>query len=128
MTISWKEYQSDGFFDELVEKGKARPAATELCKYLASLSDAELLEHRNAAELAILVMGITFTVYSEGSNIDRAWPLDIIPRIIPKQEWDRTEQGLVQRLTALNMFINDIYGEQKIIKDKIFPLDILANS
>jgi uncharacterized circularly permuted ATP-grasp superfamily protein len=128
MTINWKEYQSDGFFDELVENGKARPAATELCKYLASLSDAELLEHRDAAELAILVMGITFTVYSEGSNIDRAWPLDIIPRIIPKQEWDRTEQGLVQRLTALNMFINDIYGEQKIVKDKIFPLDILANS
>ena len=128
MTINWKEYQSDGFFDELVENGKARPAATELCKYLASLSDAELLEHRDAAELAILVMGITFTVYSEGSNIDRAWPLDIIPRIIPKQEWDRTEQGLVQRLTALNMFINDIYGEQKIIKDKIFPHDILANS
>lgn len=128
MTIDWKEYQSDGFFDELVEKGRARPAATELCKYLASLTDAELLEHRDAAELAILVMGITFTVYSEGSNIDRAWPLDIIPRIIPKQEWDRTEQGLVQRLTALNMFINDIYGEQKIVKDKIFPLDILANS
>jgi uncharacterized circularly permuted ATP-grasp superfamily protein len=128
MTIDWNEYQSKGFFDELIEQGKPRVAATELCKYLASLSDVELLEHRDAAELAILVMGITFTVYSEGSNIDRAWPLDIIPRIIPKQEWDRTEQGLVQRLTALNMFINDIYGEQKIIKDKIFPLDILANS
>lgn len=128
MTIDWTEYQSKGFFDELVENGKPRPAANELCKYLASLSDAELLEHRDAAELAILVMGITFTVYSEGSNIDRVWPLDIIPRIIPKHEWDRTEQGLVQRLTALNMFINDIYGEQKIIKDKVFPRDLLQNS
>lgn len=128
MTIDWKKYQSEGFFDELVESGQPRPVAAELCKYLAGLTDAELLEHRDAAELAILVMGITFTVYSEGSNIDRAWPLDIIPRIIPKREWDRTEQGLMQRLTALNMFINDIYGAQKIVKDNIFPRDILHNS
>ncbi|MEZ5672891.1 MAG: hypothetical protein R3E08_11150 [Thiotrichaceae bacterium] len=73
MTIDWKEYESKGLFDELIEDGKARPAALELCKYLGSLSDTELLEHRDAAELAILVMGITFTVYSEGSNIDRVY-------------------------------------------------------
>jgi uncharacterized circularly permuted ATP-grasp superfamily protein len=129
MAINWKDYAGKGFFDELLaKKGQPRPYAQQLCDYLASLGEEELREHKNAAELAILVMGITFTVYSEGSNIDRAWPFDIIPRIIERKEWERTEAGLKQRLAALNMFINDLYGEQKIIKDKVFPAELLAQS
>jgi uncharacterized circularly permuted ATP-grasp superfamily protein len=85
-------------------------------------------ERRNAAELAMQVMGITFTVYSEEGGIDRVWPFDIIPRIIPAKEWQRTEEGLLQRVKALNMFVADIYGEQKIIKDKVFPKEVLAQS
>jgi uncharacterized circularly permuted ATP-grasp superfamily protein len=74
-------------------------------------------------------MGITFTVYSEEEgNIDRVWPFDIIPRIITKQEWQQVETGLRQRVNALNMFINDIYHDQKIIKDGVFPKQILAKS
>jgi uncharacterized circularly permuted ATP-grasp superfamily protein len=73
-------------------------------------------------------MGITFTVYSEGSNIDRVWPFDIIPRIIDKQEWEKTEAGLKQRVTALNHFIHDIYHDQRIIKEGIFPAEVLAQS
>jgi len=73
-------------------------------------------------------MGITFTVYTEGGSIDRAWPFDIVPRIIPKHEWDRTEAGLKQRVQALNLFIDDLYHEQKIIKDGIFPAEVLAQS
>ena len=56
-------------------------------------------------------MGITFTVYSEAGDIDRAWPFDVIPRVISTQEWDRISAGLVQRLTALNLFIDDLYGD-----------------
>jgi uncharacterized circularly permuted ATP-grasp superfamily protein len=129
MTIDWQNYHIEEFYDELLSApGQTRPAARVLCDYLASLSDDELSERKTAAELAIQVMGITFTVYSEGGSIDRAWPFDIIPRIIPKREWDKTEAGLKQRVHALNRFIDDIYHEQRIIKDKVFPAEVLAQS
>ena len=73
-------------------------------------------------------MGITFTVYSDGENIDRAWPFDVIPRIIPGDEWDRVTDGLTQRLRAVNMFIDDLYGEQRIIADGVFPAELLEDS
>jgi uncharacterized circularly permuted ATP-grasp superfamily protein len=74
-------------------------------------------------------MGITFTVYSDKEGtIDRNWPFDIVPRIIPKSEWDVIEAGLIQRVKALNMFIDDLYHEQKIIKDGVFPAEVLADS
>jgi uncharacterized circularly permuted ATP-grasp superfamily protein len=74
-------------------------------------------------------MGITFTVYSEEEGtIDRAWPFDIVPRIIPKSEWDQVEAGLKQRVKALNLFIDDLYHKQKIIKDGVFPAEVLADS
>ena len=99
MTIEWRNYAATGAYDELIDGATGpRPAAKTLCEYLASLSDEELHERKTAAELAILVMGITFTVYTEGGSIDRAWPFDIVPRIIPKREWDRTEAGLKQRV------------------------------
>jgi uncharacterized circularly permuted ATP-grasp superfamily protein len=129
MSINWKDYQTTSYYDELIEKsGKARPRAQALCNYLSSLNDIELKERKDAAELAIIVMGITFTVYSEGSNIDRAWPFDIIPRIIDRNEWEKTEAGLKQRVTALNLFIHDLYHEQRIVKDGILPAEVLAQS
>ncbi len=129
MSIQWENYEVKEFYDELIDSQRIpRPAALELCRYLSSLSKEELSERKAAAELAIMVMGITFTVYFEGTTIDRAWPMDIIPRIIPKREWDRIEIGLKQRLNALNLFIDDLYHDQKIIKDKIFPADLLSDS
>ncbi len=129
MTIDWRAYHLDAFYDELLSSsGEPRPAARVLCEHLARLSDEELSERKTAAEIAIQVMGITFTVYSEGGSIDRAWPFDIIPRIIPKREWNKTEAGLKQRVRALNMFIDDIYHGQRIIKDKVFPAELLAQS
>ncbi len=129
MAIDWKQYKSDGFHDELISSpGFSRVAARSLVKYLRSLSDQELRERKEAAELAITEMGITFTVYTEGGNIDRAWPFDIIPRIISLKEWRHIQRGLQQRLTALNLFINDLYNEQKILKDGVFPREVLAKS
>ena len=81
-----------------------------------------------AAELAIVSMGITFTVYDEGQNIDRAWPFDIIPRVIANREWTRIAQGLEQRLHALNLFINDLYHDRKIIRDGILPAELIDHS
>src|SRR3569833_3260073 len=130
MAIRRKQYSTQGLHDELMRGGgQPRDAARLLCHYLRSLSDHVLQERKAAAEHAIRVMGITFTVYSQqGGSIDRAWPFDIVPRIIAKSEWDRIEEGLKQRVQALNLFIDDIYHDQRIVKDKIFPVEILAGS
>ncbi len=130
MAIRWKTYQVKGLYDELISApSRPRYGARDLCKYLSSLSDSEIQERRAAAELAISVMGITFTVYSEeGGSIDRAWPFDIIPRVMPRNEWERIDAGLRQRVQALNLFIDDIYHEQRIVHDKILPAEILHSS
>mgnify|MGYP002713021039 FL=1 len=130
MTIRWGSYKVKGFYDELVRvTGKPRAAASELCQYLRNLTDREIEEYKTAADMAISVMGITFTVYSEEEgSIDRAWPFDIIPRIIPGSEWARVETGLKQRVRALNCFIDDIYHDQNIVKAGLFPAGLLENS
>lgn len=128
-TIDWKSYDPAPFYDELIAaKNKPRPCAHTLTSYLAALDSDEIQARQQAAELAILEMGISFTIYSEGENIDRAWPFDIIPRVIPRSEWRQVEKGLTQRLTALNLFINDIYNEQHIVRDKVIPKYVFANS
>ncbi|MGD8616037.1 MAG: circularly permuted type 2 ATP-grasp protein [Gammaproteobacteria bacterium] len=130
MAIRWGSYRTKGLYDELLRAtNRPRPAAQALCDYLRALKDSEIEEYKAAAELAIRIMGITFTVYSEAEgSIDRAWPFDIIPRIIDKREWDGIAAGLHQRVRALNLFIDDLYHEQRIIKDKVFPQELLDNS
>jgi uncharacterized circularly permuted ATP-grasp superfamily protein len=98
-------------------------------EYLGTLGVGELMTRQKAAEAAIRGMGITFTVYhQEGGSIDRSWPLDIIPRVIALQEWQRIEAGLRQRARALNLFIDDIYHGQQIVHEGVFPREILADS
>jgi uncharacterized circularly permuted ATP-grasp superfamily protein len=127
--MTLKNYNSSHFYDELLTPdGKARPGSGRLISYLKKTTNDNLQKRKHAAELAIKTMGITFTVYSEGENIDREWPYDIIPRVISLREWEKVEAGLKQRLTALNHFINDLYNEQKILKDKIIPRNLLKSS
>ncbi|MDH3311033.1 MAG: circularly permuted type 2 ATP-grasp protein, partial [Gammaproteobacteria bacterium] len=130
MAIRWGGYRVKGLHDELIRAtGKPRPAAVRLCEYLRSLNDAEIEERKQASEAAIRVMGVTFRVYSEeGGSIDRAWPFDIIPRIIAASEWRRIEAGLKQRVHALNLFIDDLYHDQRVVRDGVFPNEILASS
>jgi len=129
MKISWSEYDPGDAWDELLSApGLPRPHARKLTNYLASLTPARLSRRQQAAERAIVEMGITFTVYSEGQNIDRAWPFDIIPRVVAASEWRHIETGLKQRLTALNMFIDDIYNEQRILAAKRFPREVIETS
>lgn len=124
-----EEYYRNAAFDELVDAaGTPRAAARALFKYLDSLPSSELQARREIVDAAIMTMGITFTVYSEAGNIDRAWPFDIVPRVMALKEWQRIEEGLKQRLTALNLFINDLYNDQRIIKDGVFPASVLAGS
>jgi len=129
MSIDWTRYDARGFYDEMIDSpGRPRALAQDMVKHLQELSSEEIHARQQAAEAAIVKMGITFTVYSEGGNIDRAWPFDIIPRIIAAKEWANTAAGLRQRVQALNLFIGDLYGEQRIVRDGVFPAELLANS
>jgi uncharacterized circularly permuted ATP-grasp superfamily protein len=121
-------YGNNKTYDELFSSGKARSGLGELSKFLKSKTPAELNALRHDAELTIRSLGISFTVYSEGQNIDREWPFDIIPRTIMRKEWDYIEKGLVQRLRALNAFIDDVYNDRKILKDKVVPEELLKTS
>ena len=132
MNNSWKTYngsKAGDFYDELItDTGGPRLAARQAVKLLQELSSEDMAARRGAAELAIREMGISFTIYSEGKNIDRAWPFDIIPRIIPAKEWRKVSQGLAQRSRALNCFIDDIYNRQRILADGLLPADIVLDS
>jgi len=77
-----------------------------------------LKERRQHADLAFLLQGITFTVYSDGRGTERLFPFDLIPRIIPNSEWQRIDRGLAQRVVALNLFLQDVYGKQRIFADR----------
>jgi len=129
MSINFNNHYPARGYDELIsDKGNPRRVASALCRYFTRLKHDELSELKQAVDMAIKGMGISFTVYSEGTNIDRSWPLDLIPRMITRKEWTRTEEGLKQRLTALNMFIDDLYNKQQVVKDGVFPKDVLAGA
>lgn len=99
-SVRWDAYLSPGCWDEMIVDGRPRRSCAGVAGYLASLSLGELVERQRSAELAIEARGITFTVYSEAGNIDRAWPFDVIPRVIEAAEWDAISVGLTQRLEA----------------------------
>ncbi|WP_317932444.1 circularly permuted type 2 ATP-grasp protein [Halioxenophilus sp. WMMB6] len=129
MSIRWTDYPASGFYDELInQRGNARQPAKRLANYLARLGSDELQQRRQLADATVQDMGVSFTVYTDEGNIDRAWPFDIIPRIIPAKEWNQIAAGLKQRLQALNMFINDLYHEQAIIKDGVIPAYLIEKS
>lgn len=129
MKLAYQSDHSAGIYDELIDAtGAPRPFARGIHNYLSGLSARELSTRIAAVDAAIMTAGITFTVYTEAGNIDRNWPFDVIPRLIEHQEWVQVEQGLRQRIIALNLFITDLYNEQKIIRDKVFPADVLHES
>jgi uncharacterized circularly permuted ATP-grasp superfamily protein len=116
-------------WDELRDHdGKPRAAATEILAVLDALDLDELRSRQAAATADIQTMGITFTVYSDGRGIDRAWPFDVVPRVIEAAEWARVARGLEQRLVALNRFIDDVYNDQRVIADGVFPRELLDDS
>jgi uncharacterized circularly permuted ATP-grasp superfamily protein len=115
--------------DELLDPdGRPHDHARALWDLIGRIGVDELRDRQAIAELDILTMGITFTVYSDGQNIDRAWPFDIIPRVIAGSEWDAISRGLSQRLRALNLFIDDLYNDQRVVADGVFPAELLEAS
>jgi len=122
-------YETGNFYDEMFEAdGSPRPCARLLYERIGSVGDAELRRYQQAAEQALLRMGITFNVYGDSAGTEKIFPFDIVPRIVPAEEWLPIERGLRQRVHALNVFINDIYHEQKILKDGIVPRDLIFSA
>ncbi|WP_430457410.1 circularly permuted type 2 ATP-grasp protein [Rheinheimera sp.] len=116
-------------FDELVTpQGTARAPASAIARFIRQHGTAELLRRQQQLDQTIRSMGVCFTLYNEGQNIDRAWPLDVMPRTIPLSEWRRTSAGLMQRLQALNLFIDDLYHDQRILRAGIVPADLVLQS
>jgi uncharacterized circularly permuted ATP-grasp superfamily protein len=116
-------------YDEMCEgSGAVRPHYELLHERIARLRAEELAERQRTLERSFLLQGITFTVYGDSSATERIIPTDLFPRIIPAVEWARIETGLVQRLTALNAFLADIYGDQKILLDGIIPRDLVLGA
>lgn len=123
-------YSLGSAYDEsFAAEGAVRPQYQSLYNHLIKLPDDELERRQSAADLSFLQQGITFTVYNqEEAGIERIFPYDLLPRIITDAEWAVIEQGLKQRITALNMFLEDIYHAGKIFQDGIVPHDLIFSS
>ena len=127
--MRFSSYQTEEFYDEMFQPdGCPRPHVRLLVDTIGALSEGHLLRYKHAAERLLLQMGITFNVYGDSAGTERIFPFDLIPRIIPAEEWDRIERGLAQRIHALNLFIDDIYHEQKILKDSVIPAEIVLSA
>lgn len=127
--VGLNQYPLDGFFDETIgPDGKPRPASRALIERLEKMTYGELIGRQKAAERALLHLGITFQVYSDAQGTEKIFPFDVIPRIIEANEWRRIDRGLKQRIQALNMFIDDIYHEQRILKEGIIPKELILSA
>ncbi|NQW75725.1 MAG: circularly permuted type 2 ATP-grasp protein [Cytophagales bacterium] len=129
MNFTFDNYNTEGFFDEMfTSDGQIRSGYTFFKDRVEQLTKEEFMRRQISAERALMAMGITFNVYSENEGTERIMPVDIIPRIVSAKEWEKMEKGLIQRITALNLFLADIYSDQKIIKDGIIPKEVIYSS
>ena len=127
--MNFDHYQTKDFFDELIgPSGQPRTLSQPLIEQINALSPAELRNLQKAAELALYQQGITFSVYGDKEGTEKIIPFDIIPRVVPGDEWAILERGLKQRIQALNMFLDDIYNDKKILKDGAIPAELVLSS
>ncbi len=120
--MNFDDYKTESFYDEMFESdGVPRPHYRNLLERLQELTTDEFHQKRESVDLSFLRQGITFTVYGEEEGTEKIFPFDLIPRIIPNSEWEHVKKGLEQRMIALNLFLHDIYHDQKIIKDGVIP-------
>ncbi len=127
--MEFREYDLGGFYDELfAAPGEARSGCRVLARTLSAMQREDVLARQRAAEEALLHMGITFNVYGHEAGTEKIFPFDVVPRIVDAGEWTSIERGLKQRVMALNAFVADIYGEQRILKDKVVPEHLIASA
>jgi len=115
-------------YDEAFDRSAApRSHYRPLVSTLESFTLTEIARRERLQKISLVDQGITFTVYGEKDGLERIFPFDFVPRIIPAREWERIEAGLIQRVTALNLFISDVYQDQKCLKDKIIPAELVLS-
>ncbi len=128
-TTLFDGYDRGGFYDEMFSsEGGPRRGAELLAARLAQLGSTELVRRQRTAERALLSAGITFQVYGTGEGTERVLPFDLVPRVIEPEDWSPIERGLQQRIVALNHFVGDIYGEQRILKAGVVPTELVASA
>ena len=121
-----RSYSLDRAYDEMFgEGGEIRPQYEALLKVLTSLPPEELQRRKHYADVSFLMQGITFTVYGQEEGTERIFPYDLLPRLISGEDWERIERGLTQRITALNLFLHDVYHEGKILAEGVVPREIV---
>jgi uncharacterized circularly permuted ATP-grasp superfamily protein len=122
-------YDTGPWFDELFEDGaRPRPEARQLIETIESLEDGELGRLQESAHAAMVNLGITFNVYSDGAGVERVLPFDILPRVVPSSEWETIARGLRQRIYALNLFLDDVYHDAKILRDGVVPRELVIGA
>lgn len=121
-------YTIPGYDEMFVAEGEPRAVSREFVDRLVSIPEGELRVRQQAAELNLSNMGITFNVYGHEEGTEKVWPFDLLPRIIADQEWSRIEAGLEQRIYALNLFVDDIYNEQRILNDGVVPREMILSA
>lgn len=122
-------YSAESVYDEVFDSsGDVRSHYQKLIKRFKKLNPDEVDSIQNTLNLFFLKQGVTFTVYNDNQGTERIFPFDPVPRVIPKKEWELLEKGLIQRITALNLFLKDIYFDQKIIKDKVIPREYIESA
>ncbi len=127
--MEFREYDLGSFYDELfLAAGEARPGCRVLARTLSAMRRDDVLARQRAAEEALLHMGITFNVYGHEAGTEKIFPFDVVPRIVDAGEWVSIEKGLKQRVRALNAFVADIYGDARIVKDKVVPESLVATA
>lgn len=127
--LMFQQYQIEDVFDEMfLEPGVTRPHYEAVFGQLTNLTTGAIDRRRRMADLSFRNQGITFTVYNDATGVERIFPFDLVPRIVPAAEWKTIEEGLEQRITALNMFCHDIYHEQKILREKVIPADLIYSA
>jgi uncharacterized circularly permuted ATP-grasp superfamily protein len=126
LSSPFTHYALDTTYDEMFDaEGAPRPQYQTLYQRLLELPAEELRRRQQAADLSFLHQGITFTVYGNDEGTERIFPYDLLPRIVTNAEWETIERGLTQRITALNLFLKDIYHEGHILSDGIVPRELV---
>jgi uncharacterized circularly permuted ATP-grasp superfamily protein len=122
----FKDYPvSPNIWDEMYDQHAIRQHYNGIHQFLENVQPDELNKKEELAKRLFMSQGVTFTVYSSGEGIEKIFPFDIIPRIITASEWSLIEQGIKQRLRALNLFLKDVYSDQFILKDGIVPIELI---
>src|SRR6202012_6031260 len=124
----FSNYDVGDFYDEMfAAAGKVRPHYQKVLERFEGMGDGDMERKHALAPSTFINQGVPLTVYSDNQGTERIFPFDLFPRIIPRDEWEHVERGLVQRIQALNLFLHDIYHDQRILKEGIIPSEIIKS-